>query len=144
MLPKLTRRGVLPPGIHRATLPEVVRRFGGGSAQRRLVTLRTQRILALAARGGWLRRAFLWGSYVTAKADPNDVDIMLVMSAGFGRQNCNAEMLRVFDSEMAERELAATVLWIPEDVPADLIDALLDRWQVGRDGAVRGIVEVIQ
>ncbi len=143
MLPQLTAEGMLPLGVHAASLTEVISRFGMGSAQRVEVTRRLQRVLELAQRTNRLRRVFLWGSYVTAKAEPNDVDVMLVMAADFRSELCDAETRKVFNCEAAEDELGATVLWVREDVPAELLQAFLDQWQIGRGGVRRGIVEVI-
>jgi hypothetical protein len=68
---------------------------------------------------------------------------MLVMSADFLTESCDEQARKVFDCELAERELGATVLWTREDVPTELLQAFLDQWQIGRDGRQRGIVEVI-
>ena len=43
-LPPFTAQGDLPPGLHRATLAEVLERFGSGSPQRMLVGLRLERM----------------------------------------------------------------------------------------------------
>ena len=68
---------------------------------------------------------------------------MLVMSADFYSEQCDLEVQKVFDCEIAEKELGATVLWTREDVPAELLDVFLDQWQVGRNGVRQGIIEVI-
>ena len=144
MLPSLTTEGALPPGVHSATLAEVIRQFGIGSEQRKGVTRRLQSVLQLAERTGQLRRVFLWGSYITAKEAPNDVDLMLVMAAGFRSEACVGEVRQVSDCEVAEKQLGATVLWTREDVPSELLQAFLEQWQIGRGGVRRGIVEVMQ
>jgi hypothetical protein len=143
LLPPLTDEGVLPPGVHVAELDEVNTRFGMGNSQRVAVAARLRRVLELAQRTLKLRRIFVWGSYVTARAEPRDVDVMLVMSADFLTELCDEQVHKVFDCELAESELGATVLWAREDVPAELLQAFLDQWQIGRDGRQRGIVEVI-
>ena len=78
-LPELDRYGDLPIGVHQASLDEVIARFGHGTPQRQLVTTRLLRIYDLARGTGKLERFSIFGSYVTAKPDPNDVDIMLIM-----------------------------------------------------------------
>ena len=98
------------------------------------VTERLQHALECAGRTGQLRRVFVWGSYVTAKPEPGDVDIMLVMAADFRSEDGDEETQAVFDAERAENELGATVLWTREDVPPELLQAFLDQWQVGRGG----------
>ena len=144
MIPALTREGLLPPGVHGASLDEIVQRFGAGGPVRRDVAARLRRILASAIGTGHLRRAFVWGSFVTAKAEPADVDIMLVMSAEFRSERLVDAVRKVFDGEAAERELGATVLWTREDVPPALLEAFLEQWQLDRAGRRRGIVEVMR
>jgi len=41
-------QGDLPSGVHRATLAEVLERFGHGAPQRVIVTERLQQVIALA------------------------------------------------------------------------------------------------
>ena len=77
-LPVFDTRGDLPIGVHLATLAEVLDRFGHGTAQRELVTIRLVRVYELAQRTGKLLRFVIFGSYVTTKPEPNDVDIILV------------------------------------------------------------------
>ena len=82
-LPPFTASGDLPPGIHRATLAEVLERFGSGSSQRMLVGLRLERVYNVAWATGHLARCVVFGSFVTAKPLPNDVDVFLLMEDTF-------------------------------------------------------------
>jgi hypothetical protein len=68
---------------------------------------------------------------------------MLVMSAVFRSERCAPTVRQVFDGELAEHSLGATVLWTREDVPAGLLDAFLEQWQIDRGGRRRGIVEAL-
>jgi len=76
------------------------------------VTERLRWVLELAGRTGQLRRGFIWGSYITNKIAPNDVDLMLVMAADFRWELCGLEAQRVFDCTLPEQELGATVMWV--------------------------------
>ena len=76
-------QGDLPSGVHQAMLAEVLERFGHGAPQRVIVTERLQRVIALAQGTGKLERVFIWGSYVTDKPEPGDIDLFLVMSPDF-------------------------------------------------------------
>lgn len=78
-LPPFTASGDLPPGIHCATLTEVLERFGSGSSQRMLVGLRLERVDNVAWATGHLARCVVFGSFVTAKPFPKDVDVFLLM-----------------------------------------------------------------
>ena len=127
MLPPLAADGVLPPGVHPAPLDEIIARFGADNAVRRNLAQRLGHILELAEGTEHLRRAFVWGSFVTAKPEPRDVDLMLVMSAQFRSEQCSPPTRQVFDGEAAQRSLGATVLWTREDVPTGLLDAFLEQ-----------------
>lgn len=69
-LPPFTESGDLPPGVHRATLPEALQRFGTGSPQRKVMALRLERIYRLARATGHLGRVVVFGSLVTANPEP--------------------------------------------------------------------------
>jgi hypothetical protein len=96
-LPQLNRVGALPEGVHQATMDEVLAQFGSGTSQRQAVTARLQRIYHLARATGKQERLILFGSYITAKPDPNDVDIILVMHDDFDVQTCDEESQTLFD-----------------------------------------------
>ena len=82
-LPASLPTGYLPPGIYRATLEEIVARFGAATPRRQTLAARLQMLLLLARATGRLHRAFVWGSFVTEKPFPGDLDVFLLMQAGF-------------------------------------------------------------
>jgi predicted nucleotidyltransferase len=82
-LPEFDSNGDLPAGVHQASIEEIVQRFGHGTRQREVVTTRLRRVYEVAQSTGKLERFIIFGSYVTAKANPNDVDVLLVMSPQF-------------------------------------------------------------
>jgi hypothetical protein len=79
-LPQFNRAGELPEGVHQATIDEVIAQFGSGTSQRQAVTARLQRIYHLAHATRQLERLILFGSYITTKPAPNDVDNRVVPS----------------------------------------------------------------
>jgi hypothetical protein len=83
VFPPLDKKGNLPEGIYQASLAEVLTHFGVGSARRKWLGERLRELFALAQSTGKLHRAFLWGSYATAKESPNDLDVLLVMTEDF-------------------------------------------------------------
>jgi hypothetical protein len=72
--------GDLPQGVHRAALREVLNRFGQATVQRRLVGMRLKRVYELTVATGGLKRFIVFGSFVSTKPEPNDVDVFLVMN----------------------------------------------------------------
>jgi hypothetical protein len=143
MMPPFNVQGDLPPGVHQATLVEVVERFGQGVPERLRATEHLQQVIALAQGTGKLERVFIWGSYVTDKPDPRDIDLFLIMSPDFESNDCTDAMHVVFDSEAAERELGTTVFWMTSRAGSQTTIAFfLEQFQICRDGRRRGIVEV--
>jgi predicted nucleotidyltransferase len=135
--------GDLPPGIHKTSLSEVMERFGRGSDQRRKVAKRFRRVLEIAKATGKLRRCVIFGSFVTNKPEPNDVDLILVMDVAFLLSSCTVEQLPLFDHLQAQSLFGASVFWIcPTGLLFETEEDFLSHWQVKRDGTRRGIVEI--
>ena len=79
-LPEQDANGNLPPGIHAATLPETQARFGVGSEPRQMQSHLLELVVEAALYYPSIKRVLVWGSFVTAKAEPNDLDYSLVVS----------------------------------------------------------------
>lgn len=73
MIPSFTDEGLLPPGVHPATLAEITERFGASSELRRAQMESIRWMVTLAIRAG-VERIVLNGSFVTDIMEPNDVD----------------------------------------------------------------------
>jgi Family of unknown function (DUF6932) len=143
-LPEFNNSGDLPPGVHPAPIDEIIARFGSGSPQRQAVTARMGQIYALASATGHLQHFILFGSYVTEKPTPNDVDIVLVMRDTFNVSICDEQTTRLFDHQQATKEFGASVFWTrPSLLILETLDEFIAHWQIKRDRTRRGIVEVI-
>lgn len=79
-LPELNADGYLPPGIHTASLEEVLARFGEGSPTRQRHGELLRAVVRAALEYETIKRILVWGSFVTAKPDPNDLDYTAVVS----------------------------------------------------------------
>ena len=143
MLPPFNERGDLPPGVHRADWSEVETRFGTGFARPPL--LRTLKHLhALAAKTGHVERFLVFGSFVTDKDAPGDVDVVLVMAAEFRLEEAPRESRTVFAHADADARFGASVFWVRRGIlPESEMAAFVEFWQTRRDGLRRGIVEVV-
>ncbi len=84
-LPAFNEDGDLPPGVHGAALSEVLVRFGQGSVQRGAVADRLTRLYQLATSTGQVARVAVFGSFITAKAEPNDSEYMRTNTVGLRR-----------------------------------------------------------
>ena len=143
MLPPFNERGDLPPGIHQADWDEVEARFSGGFARRPL--FRTLRhVHALAAKTCHLERFLVFGSFVTDKDAPGDVDVVLVMAEAFRLEEAPRESRTLFSHADADARFGASVFWVRRGIlPEPEMAGFLKFWQTRRDGVARGIVEVI-
>ena len=79
-LPAFDRAGYLPAGMHGASFPDFAARYGGSSRRRKLVG-RLEIALADLHAAGW-SRVYIGGSFVSDKAKPGDVDILVPRQAG--------------------------------------------------------------
>lgn len=75
MFPDFNESGDLPVGIYESTLEEVLEHFGTQNLRRRGIAHRLTRIYDLAVGTGGMKRFIIFGSFVTDKVAPNDVDI---------------------------------------------------------------------
>jgi hypothetical protein len=143
-LPPLTDVGELPPGVHRASLREVRDRFGTGSRQRMAVADRFDRIHRLAHGTGHLARFVVFGSFITDKAEPNDVDVFLIMDDAFSSEELRGETALLFDHAAADSHFGASVFWVRRLAALGGEQSAIEFWQVKRGGGQRGIVEIIE
>jgi hypothetical protein len=143
VLPLFNHAGDLPPGVYRATLSEVLQRFGSGTIQRRNVADRLARLYELVNSTGQLARFVVFGSFVTAKADPNDVDIVLLMEDTFDLATVLGVTALAFHHAEADAHFGASVFWTRRCGAIGGEQAMVEYWQVRREGGQRGIVEII-
>ena len=83
MIPALDQHGLLPVGIHDCTLAEAEARFGRfqESEHRPRLWADFTAFLREVKMSGIVESVWLDGSFVTSKSAPNDVDLILVVSA---------------------------------------------------------------
>ncbi len=84
MLPDFDENGNLPPGIYRCTIEEVAARFGSGSPERETEIAELRRCVQWAKDAGIIR-LIVDGSFTTAKAEPNDVDLVILLDPSFDK-----------------------------------------------------------
>lgn len=84
-IPRLSRDGTLPRGLHEATLEEVREAFGGRTARRVELMLALEAAVKRARKAG-VRRILVDGSFVTGKPEPRDVDLVLRVDEEFARR----------------------------------------------------------
>jgi hypothetical protein len=142
-LPPFDTGGDLPLGVHPTSLHEALARFGAGSAKRKAVALRLERVYEVAHASGHLGRFVVFGSFVTDKPDPNDVDVFLLMENTFDSSQLAGDLQLLFDHAAAQAHFGASVFWLRRLAALQGEQAAVEDWQIKRGGSRRGIVEII-
>lgn len=142
-LPPFTEDDELPPGVHRTTLRETMERFGAAPVQRRAIALRLERIHQLAQATGHLARFVVFGSFVTAKPEPNDLDVFLLMAVAFDSSELTGDARLLFDHAVAQSHFGASVFSMRRLAALGGEQETIEYWPIKRDGGQRGILEII-
>ena len=133
MIPPFDEHGYLPAGIHPATLEQIEVRFGCESEVRRVQMESLRWLFELARRAG-AERLVINGSFVTDVLEPNDVDSVLLIGAGFPLE------------PVAEAELVAGLPFLELSLVNQTDFELLVKefFATDRHSVGKGMVEVIQ
>jgi predicted nucleotidyltransferase len=143
-LPAFTDKGDLPPGVHKANLAECLEHFGSSTPRRRMIALRLGRIYQVAIATGKVARFAVFGSFVSTKIEPNDVDVFMVMEDSFDASKLVGEARMLFDHGAAQTHFGGSVFWLRRLAALDGEQAAIENWQIKRDGTSRGIVEIVE
>jgi len=141
--PAFNDEGDLPVGLYRAGLREVLDHFGQSSTRRQIIATRLERIYQLACSTGQVARFGVFGSFVTEKEEPNDVDVIMIMEDSFDLASVSGEAALVFQHNEADAHFGASVFWVRRSAALGGEQAMIEHWQVRREGGRRGIVEIV-
>jgi hypothetical protein len=140
MIPAFLPDGYLPEGVHLASEREVTFRFGSTSQRRRRLALRVRRWIQLARTVG-AARLLIDGSFVTDKAQPDDVDAVILLPRDFHEQ-----VRRGTDAALELEEMLLTRR--PEELFGAEDQSDFDEWAEffsrtrEADGRRKGLVEI--
>lgn len=104
---------------------------------------RLERIYRLASETGQLARFIVFGSFITTKLEPNDLDVFLFMEDTFDVSQLSGEARLLFEHAAAQAHFGASIFWIRRLAALNGEQATIEHWQIKRDGNQRGIVEII-
>ena len=130
--------GLLPPGVHEATWEEIVARFG--RTPHRLALLAGLKAALDALRAAGCQRAYVNGSFVTAKEVPGDFDGCWEVE-GVDLTRLDPVLMTFANLRAAQKRKYGGELF-PADAPADL-DGTRFQHFFQRDratGAPKGII----
>ena len=142
ILPAFDEHGDLPRGVYSLTVEEVVQQLGMATPKRRWLGQYFKRIVDLLRTIGEVERILLWGSFVTAKENPGDLDMLVVMKTTFERAKLQGEVALLFDYIQAKARFHADIFWVKNDIGQEAIELFIETYQLSKDRRWRGIVEV--
>ena len=131
MLPPFDEIGNFPPGIHVCDVDELIARFGTGSPERDVETKELLEFIAWA-RNAKIARVIINGSYATALAAPNDVDVVILPGTD------PSGLLDWLEQEV--RWPFLQVLVAADDT--DLMQWSLQDFGTDRRGCTKGVIEI--
>ena len=102
-----------------------------------------EKIIEHARSTSRLDRVIVWGSFVSDKEFPGDLDLLLIMSEDFELDEADPEVKKVFNHLAARITFNADIFWTKSSVGEETINLWLETYQMTRDFEPRGIVEVI-
>lgn len=140
MIPSFDERGNLPPGIHKADWDELETRFNGSARRVELLAGLREALVALCDAG--CRTAYVDGSFVTAKEEPDDFDGCWD-AMGVDASLLDPVLLDFAHPRTAQKERFGGELFLAA-APADPKSGALfvDFFQRDRDGERKGIVQI--
>jgi len=152
-IPPLMSHGLLPPGVHDATLPEVGAAFGAANARRQELFEKLGTFIETAKRFAVFKALYVDGSFVTDKELPGDIDAVLELPrADLAKLVRHPDHRSVLDRPAAKAAYEIDLFIQPAPPPAPAPDmanffqhlkpdeALLRRLP---PGTLKGIVRVV-
>ncbi|HLY31212.1 MAG TPA: hypothetical protein VKQ36_09285 [Ktedonobacterales bacterium] len=134
MIPPLRRNGTLPPGVHRATLSELLSAFPPINQQRQILNDSVQHAVEELYKLDPTLVIFVDGSYVTKKAEPNDVDL-LIISPTYSVLALVTYLDRICPVEAVS---------LDGNVESSLPSVIFDLFTETRRGQSKGIIELVR
>jgi hypothetical protein len=141
MIPDLNEDGLLPPGVHPATLEEIGQRFGRKNAVRRRLYEGLRRALQNLREAG-VKRVYINGSFVTGKPFPNDVDGCWEADSSIDMDKLDMVFLDFSDRRRRMKDRYGVDFFPGSYVEGDSRQTFLDFFQVDRDGRSKGVLVI--
>ena len=133
MIPPLRADGTLPPGVHQATLDELLTAYPPINQQRQILNDSLARAVEALQSLDASLIIFVDGSYVTRKAEPNDVDLLIITA-----QHTEPQLTTYLDQVCPVEAVSLDVNVEPKQP-----NRLLTFFTTTRTGQDKGIIQII-
>lgn len=142
-IPETDANGNLPPGVHDATLDEVIERYGTGVRREKITT--GLRVVVLSLRRLHVTEIWVDGSYVTDKLRPGDVDVIFSppIPTDYGKWG----ILEPDPQKRLQLKKQYRVDLLPSQAVSDNFwrQPILNHFQIDkRDGSPKGIIRLVE
>lgn len=133
MIPPRRPDGTLPPGIYRATIEELLAACPPVNEQRRILNDSLQRAVEELRKLDPSLEIYVDGSYVTNKAEPNDVDVLIVATHFSARR-----LIHHLDQACPVEAVSLDI-----NVEPGLPSVVFDLFTETRGGVSKGIIQLV-
>lgn len=142
MIPTFDERGLLPLGLHEATVSEI-RAVLGFTERRKRMMDGLERFVQIWSESGFMEYSVIDGSFATAKPEPGDIDMLLVpkLEALSSRpaEFRDLAMSHSYDRDFTRREFDCEAFIAAGQYN---IDGWLDFFAADRRGRRRGLIRL--
>jgi predicted nucleotidyltransferase len=125
-----------------ASLDDIRIRFGTSTPRRQFLFRQLEIIVDQLLVTRNVKQIYLFGSFVSGKASPNDVDLLVIMNAGFSTAQLGGKVLELFQHDVCRIRYHADLFWVTEAVGNARIEDLLEVFSRDREGRTQSVVEV--
>jgi hypothetical protein len=130
VIPPLRPDGTLPPGTHHASLVELLSVYPARNQQRQMLNDALTQVIEQLWRLDPTLTIFVDGSYVTGKAEPNDIDLLIIT------MRYNELSLQQYLDHVCPVEAVSVHIYVEPHLPS----AMLDFFTTTRLGTAKGII----
>jgi len=124
------------------TLDEFANQYGANTPRRQFLFSQARTVISLLHATGQLKRVFGYGSFVSEKPNPNDIDFFVVMEAGFTTAHLKGKMAEVFQNETCRIRYGVDLFWVTEAIGEAYSEDMLDVFSRDRQQNSQPIVEI--
>jgi predicted nucleotidyltransferase len=124
------------------SLVRLKEQFGTSTPRRQFLFEKFRTVFDLLQETGKVKHVYLFGSFTTENPSPNDVDLFVVMRAGFTTVELNRKVLSVFTHDVCRIRYNVDVFWVTNTVGEDQIKEMLDVFSRNRMHQTQPILEV--
>jgi predicted nucleotidyltransferase len=125
-----------------ASLDDLRIRFGTSTPRRQFLFRQLEIVIDQLLITRSVKQIYLFGSFVSGKASPNDVDLLVVMNAGFSTTQLGGKVLELFQHDVCRIRYQADLFWVIEVVGNARIEDLLEVFSRDREGRAQSVIEV--